>query len=358
MEDAASKELLQRLSCAAGAPGSEDEVRAIVRKELEGIGTIRHDRLGSLICEKSGSSTAPRVVLDSHMDEVAFMVQSIGKEGRLAFVTLGGWWGHVLLGQRVDVLTDRGRVPGVIGSTPPHFLSPSQRKEVLPLEKMYIDVGATERAEAESLGVKLGDPVVPCAEFREMAVRGIFSGKALDNRLGVSLMVETMRAMTHGDHPNTLIGVGATQEEIGLRGAGTASEITRPDVGVVLECTPADDLPGETEPQARLGGGPQIRLFDPTAVASRRLVRLVETVAAESGVEIQLAVRRSGGTDAGAIHRWRQGVPTVVIGVPARYIHSHVGLFNWRDYANARTLVQALVMRLDVERVEALTRFD
>jgi endoglucanase len=357
MGEGGSKELVRRLCLAAGPPGAEDEVRAIVRETLDGVGTIRYDRLGSLLCEKGGTAE-PRVVLDSHLDEVAFMVQSVTPEGNLAFVPLGGWWGHVLLGQRVDVICERGRVPGVIGATPPHFLSPEQRKQVLDADKMYVDIGASERAQVEALGVRVGDPVVPAAEFREMAVDHVLGGKALDNRLGVALMCEMLLALRNRDHPNTVIGVGAVQEEIGMRGAGTASELARPDVAIILECTPADDVPGQAQRQAALGRGPQIRLFDPTAVSNRRLVAFVESVAAECGIDIQLAVRRSGGTDAGSIQRSRAGVPTVVVGVPARYIHSHFGLFDWRDYEASRQLVLEVVLHLDAARASRLTHFE
>jgi endoglucanase len=249
-------------------------------------------------------------------------------------------------------------VPGVIGATPPHFLSPEQRKQVLDADKMYVDIGASERAQVEALGVRVGDPVVPAAEFREMAVDHVLGGKALDNRLGVALMCEMLLALRNRDHPNTVIGVGAVQEEIGMRGAGTASELARPDVAIILECTPADDVPGQAQRQAALGRGPQIRLFDPTAVSNRRLVAFVESVAAECGIDIQLAVRRSGGTDAGSIQRSRAGVPTVVVGVPARYIHSHFGLFDWRDYEASRQLVLEVVLHLDAARASRLTHFE
>ncbi len=358
MSDEASRELLRRLSLAAGPPGAEDEVRAIVRDCLRGAGAIRHDRLGSLLCERAGRSDTPRVALDCHLDEVAFLVHGISEEGRLSFVALGNWWGHVLLGQRVDVLGGGGRIPGVIGSTPPHFLTAEERKTVLEPERMYIDVGASERVQVERLGIRVGDPVVPAAEFREMAIAGVISGKALDNRVGVALMCETLAALGDGEHPNTLIGIAAVQEEVGLRGAGTAAELARPDVALVLECAPADDLPGRERGQAALGRGPQIRHFDPTAISNRRLVRFVEDVAAERGIPIQSAVRRSGGTDAGAIHRSRTGVPTVVIGIPGRYIHSHVTLIQWDDYVGARRLVLELVTRLDRSTVEQFTRFE
>jgi endoglucanase len=285
-------------------------------------------------------------------------VRSIDAGGRIGFVPLGSWWGHVLLGQRVDVLGERGRVTGVIGSIPPHFLAPEEREKVLGLDKMYVDVGATERGQVERLGVRVGDPVVPRAEFVELAVEGMLSGKAFDDRVGVALMCETMLALRDREHPNTVVGVGAVQEELGCRGAGTASELARPDVALVLECAPADDLPNRTERQAVLGEGPQVRLYDPTAVANRRLVRLIESVAREGGIPIQLAVRRTGGTDASAIQRHRAGVPAAVIAVPGRYIHSHVSIVHRRDYLAARRLLAEVVLRLDAERVEALTRFD
>ncbi|HXV77066.1 MAG TPA: peptidase M28, partial [Candidatus Polarisedimenticolaceae bacterium] len=124
MTDRQADRLLERLSTAAGPPGAEDEVRAIVRRALASVGRLSHDRLGSVLCERRGTADTPRIVLDSHLDEVGFMVQSVRPDGGLAFVPLGGWWGHVLLGQRVEILTADGRVPGVIGSKPPHFLSP------------------------------------------------------------------------------------------------------------------------------------------------------------------------------------------------------------------------------------------
>ncbi|MCA8960067.1 MAG: M42 family metallopeptidase [Planctomycetes bacterium] len=354
----AMRSLLERLSNAAGPPGAEDEVRSIVRESLQGVGEIHYDRLGSILCEKRGAADAPRVVLDGHLDEVSFMVQSISKEGRLAFAPLGGWWGHVLLAQRVEIITERGRkVHGVIGSKPPHFLSASEREKVIQLDNMYIDIGATSVDDVEELGVQIGDPIVPFSEFRELDRPGYLSGKAFDDRVGVGLMVESLRGIGD-DHPNTLIGVGAVQEEVGCRGAQTASALAKPDVAIVLEGTPADDSPGFTERQAILGKGPQIRFFDPTAISNRRLVRCVESVAADHEIPVQIAVRRSGGTNAGAIHKFGHGVPTVVIGVPSRYIHTHVSIIHFDDYARARDLVVALVGVLDRETVEGFCRFD
>ena len=357
MEEVTSKDFLRRLTLASGAPGAEDEVRGIVRETLSAAGAISFDRLGSILCEKRGTRVQPRIQLDAHLDEVAFLVQGISDEGKLAFVPLGSWWGHVLLAQRVEVLTEDRRVPGVIGAKPPHFLAPAEKHKVLEVESMYIDVGASTRQEAESLGIRVGDPVVPHAEFMEFAVPGILSSKAFDDRVGVGLLCDVILSLQGSDHPNTVVGVGAVQEETGSRGAQTASTLAEPDAAIVLEGTPADDIPGLSERQAVLGKGPQVRFSDPTAISNRRFLRFVEEVARDRKIPLQRAVRKSGGTDARTIHVHGRGVPTVVLGVPARYIHTHVGLIQWRDYLAARELAVELLRRLDEKAVARFTDF-
>lgn len=353
-----SLERLRDLTLASGPPGAEDEVRELVKTTLSGVGTLSFDRLGSLLCEKTGSSATPRVALDAHLDEVAFMVQSISSDGRLKFVALGGWWGHVLPAQRVDILSEDGKkIPGVISSKPPHFLSAAERDRVQKIDDLAIDVGTTSRKATESLGIRIGDPVVPHAEFVPMGCEDILSSKAFDNRAGVGILCETLLRLADLEHKNTVIGIGAVQEELGCRGATTAATLANPDVALVLEGTPADDVTGHPDKQAALGKGPQVRLYDPTAVSNRRLVGLVREVAEREGIPIQLAVRTSGGTDASRIHLVHKGVPTVVIAVPARYIHTHVSLIHWQDYCQSVDLATALVGALDETTVEELIRF-
>lgn len=356
MKDSEAKELFRRLSEAPGAPGAEDAVRQIVAEQLDGLGEISYDGLGSLVCELSDGTERPRVSLDAHIDEVALMVQSIDSGGRLKFVALGGWWEHVLLAQRVDVHARSGVLPGVIGSVPPHFLAASERTQVRRIEQLSVDIGCSSAEEARALGVRPGDPVVPRAELLELGNPGTLCGKAFDNRVGVTLLCDLARSVGR-DHPNRLVAVASVQEELGLRGATTSAALTRPDVAIVLECSPADDDPQEPAPQGRIGGGPQLRLFDPTALPNRRLARYVEAVAEENDIPLQLAVRRSGGTDAGAIHRSGTGVPTAVVAVPARYIHSHGAVLRWEDYVATRKLLLAVLRGLDGERVAELTRF-
>ena len=351
--------ILKELAEAPGAPGSESAVRALFHKHLAPCGTLTHDHLGSALCTRSG--TGPRIMLTAHMDEVAFAVQSITKGGFIKIVALGGWWTHNLLAHRVLIHTRSGKsILGVIASTPPHFLSDNQRDKVLPIDQLFIDVGASTRDEAtHSFGISLGDPITPDSSYTPLANPDLILCKAFDNRVGCGVMLETMLALQEISLPNSLISVGTVQEEIGCRGAITAAQLVQPDVALILEGTPADDTPGmdKSEAQGAIGSGPQLRLLDPTALMSRPLVDLVEKVAKDNAIPYQIAVRRSGGTDAKSIHIAHTGVPCIVIGVPARYIHSHNSMISLSDYTATISLLTAVIQKLDAATVSTLTQF-
>ena len=350
--------LLRELADSDGAPGFEDEVRAIFADELAGVGEISTDGNGSVFCE---TGQGPRVLLTGHMDEVAFRVQNITPEGFIQFVTLGGWWPHTLLAQRVAVRTSNGRkLLGVVASKPPHFLSEAEKDKVLSIGQMFIDLGATSRDDLENnYGVKIGDPVVPVTDFTQMTDPNLFMAKAFDNRVGMACAIQATQQLAGQGLPNTLISCGTVQEELGVRGATTAAVYAKPDVAIVLEGTPADDTPGFSlaAAQGALGKGVQIRLQDPTAMMNPALVDLVVKVAEENDIAYQLAVRASGGTDARAFHLSGTGVPTVVLGVPARYIHTHNSIIDVSDYLAMMELSIALVRRLDQNEVDALTTY-
>ena len=350
-----SIELLTALTQADAIPGHEGEVRQIFHSRLEGVGDIQKDRLGSIFCTKIGNAANPRVLLDSHMDEVGFIVQSVTGAGYVKFLTVGGWWAHTLLAQRVNILTKQGKVSGVIGSTPPHLLSAGSRDKVMDIKDLYIDIGAESAEQAmEEYGVKPGCPIVPYGPFMPMRNPKLFSAKAFDNRVGVGLVIETLQQLS--DHPNTVIGTGSVQEEIGLRGARTVTAAVEPDVAIVLEGPPADDLPGSSSDtlQGKLGGGVQIRLYDPSMIANPCLTELTIETATAHQIPHQIAVRTSGGTDAGAIHQVGRGVPSIVLGVPARYVHSHVSIINIDDYRATLDLLLHLIPQLDAGIVDNL----
>ena len=345
---------LQELVEAHGAPGSEREVASVLEQYLKGVGPISRDRLGSLVCEKKGSAKGPRIMLAGHLDEVGFMVKSITKEGFIKFLPLGGWWGHVVLAQRLVIRTRKGDVLGVVGSKPPHELKDDDRKRVLEVKDMYIDVGATTDFDVRKrLDIRPGDSIVPDSAFTVMANPDMLLAKGWDNRIGCALAAETVRQLRGKRHPNTVFAVATVQEEVGLRGAQTSAFKVQPDVGIALDVGIAHDTPG-TEGEERLGGGPLVVIYDSSSIPNRNLLDLVDDTARKLKLTLQFESVERGGTDAGKIHVTGEGVPSIAMGVPARYIHSHVSIIHRRDYEQTVRLLVALVQRLDQRTVSRL----
>ena len=342
---------LKDLVDAHGAPGFEGPVAQVMERQLKGVGTFSRDRLGSFICEKRGSSDGPRVMLAGHLDEVGFMVKSMTKEGFVKFLPLGGWWGHVVLGQRLLIKTRKGDVLGVVGSKPPHELLDEDRKKVMDIKAMYIDVGAASDWDVrKKLDIRPGDPILPDSAFAQMANPDLLLAKAWDNRIGCAMVVETLRRLANTPHPNTVFGVATVQEEVGLRGAQTSAYKVNPDVAFALDVGIAHDTPG-TEGDEKLGGGPLMTVYDATSIPNRGLFDLVVDTAKKVKVNIQFEAIERGGTDAGRFHVNAQGVPSVSMGVPARYIHSHVSIISRRDFEDSVKLLVAIVKRLDKKMV-------
>lgn len=349
--------LLEDLTNAHSVPGHEDEVRQIFARELAPHGPLSTDRTGSVFCEIPGNG--PRILIAGHMDEVGFLVQNITPEGFIQFLPVGGWWEHVLLSQRIEIRTRSGRkILGTISSKPPHFLPEAQRRQVMTIDQMFIDVGASSRDEAmDTFGISLGDPIAPHAPFTPLARPNLYMAKAFDNRVGMAGTIQAGQLLAANPSPNHLILAGTVQEEIGLRGARTAAHHSRPEVAIILEGPPADDTPGfsRAESQGRLGGGVQIRLYDPSAIMNPRLAQLAIETARSEGIPHQVTVRRSGGTDAGSFHLSGEGIPSIVLGVPSRYIHSHNAIIDLADHLHLVALTTALARRLDTPTVRSLT---
>jgi endoglucanase len=350
-------ELLKTLTEVDGVPGYESEVRAVLEQYLTPLGEVSRDNLGSLICRQAADG--PKVMLAGHMDEIGFMITHITKEGYLRFVQLGGWWDQVLLGHRVHIKTRQGDVLGVIGAKPPHLLDVEERNKVVKKREMYIDIGATSQEEAEASGVRIGDAVVPQADFEVMAGGKTLLAKAFDNRVGCGLVIETLQYFQDADHANDLYGVTTVMEEVGLRGATTSARAIDPDVAIILEVDIAGDVPG-IEPEqsrAKLGAGPSIIMYDKGMLPNLKLRDLVIDTAAEEEIPLQISAYSVGGsTDGAKVHLNNIGVPTVVLGVPSRHIHSHGSIIHRDDYENGVKLVKAIVARLDAATVDDFTR--
>lgn len=352
-----TEKLLKELTEARGVSGYEGEVRAVIRRYFEGLGELSQDKLGSLVCRKTGTSADPRVLIAGHMDEIGFMVKLITKEGFIRFTALGGWHNQVIPAHSVVIQTGKGDVLGVIGSKPPHLIAEEDRKKLVDKKEMFIDIGATSEKEVLEAGVRVGDPVVPVAQFNVLNVpQKTYMSKAFDDRTGNALTIEVLQLLGQ-NHPNTVFGTATVQEEVGVRGATTGVELVNPDVAIILEVDIAGDMPGvkPEESAVKLGGGPSLVAYDARMIPNIKLRDMVIDTASELNVPLQLSTIEGGATDGSIIHLHKTGVPTVVLSVPTRYMHSHHTIMRRDDYDATLKLATAVVRKLDKVTVAALT---
>ncbi|MCT1575615.1 M42 family metallopeptidase [Oceanobacillus kimchii] len=347
--------MLKELTDAKGIPGNEKEVREVFEKYIAPYSDdVSMDNLGSSIAKKVGDVSGPKIMIAGHMDEIGMMVTRIDDNGFIYFQTVGGWWNQVMLAQRVTIMGDKGDVTGVIGSKPPHVLSAEARKKPYQIKDMFIDVGATNKDEVESFGIKPGHSIVPYFEFTPMKNEKMLMAKAWDNRIGLAIAIDVLKQLKDEKHPNTVYGVGTIQEEIGLRGARTSAHAIQPDIGFGVDVGIAGDTPGISKHDAdnKLGEGPQIVLYDASMVSHKGLRDLVVQTAEDNQIPYQFTSMAGGGTDSGSIHLTGNGVPSLSITVATRYIHSHAGILHRDDYENAVKLIVEVVKKLDQKTLE------
>ncbi|MCA0992478.1 M42 family metallopeptidase [Guptibacillus hwajinpoensis] len=350
-------QMLKELTDANGVPGNEREPREVMKKHIESLSDeIMYDNLGSLIAVKKGNAEGPKIMVAGHLDEIGFMVTRIDDKGFLYFQTVGGWWEQVMLAQRVNVMTRNGNIMGVIGSKPPHILPAEQRKKSVDKKDMFIDIGASSREEAMEWGVKPGDSVVPICEFTVMNNEKMLMAKAWDNRIGCAIAIEVLRKLKGETHPNTVYGVGTVQEEVGLRGATTATNMIKPDIGFAVDVGIAGDTPGvsDKDAQSKMGKGPQIIMYDASMVGHKGLRDFVTDTADENNIPYQFDSIAGGGTDSGKIHLTANGVPALSITIATRYIHTHAAILHRDDFENAVNLIVEVIKKLDADKVKEI----
>ncbi len=350
--------LIEKLSNANGVSGFEDEVTGIVRESVKGFAEVTEDSLRNLYLhmKKKVGQDQPLVMIDGHSDEVGFMVQSITEKGMLKFIALGGWSEQTVPAHRVRVRNSSGcYISGVIASKPVHFMTDTEKKKPTPIKNMIIDVGAVSRDDViNGLKIEPGAPVVPDAVFEYAGDTEMMLGKAFDNRLGCAAVVETLQSLSEKHLDVRIMGTISSQEEVGLRGARVSAETVNPDVAIVFEGTPADDTYADKySSQSALKKGPQIRHRDGTMITNPRFVAFARKVAMEHNIPFQDAVRTSGGTDGGSIHLAKNGIPTIVIGVPVRYIHTHYGFAALPDFKYAVEWCLKILEKLNKEIIES-----
>ncbi|MCS3482530.1 MULTISPECIES: M42 family metallopeptidase [Bacillus] len=346
--------LFRNLTELQGTPGNEHHVRAFMKKELEKYSDeLIQDRLGGVFGVRKGPENAPKIMVAGHMDEVGFMVSSITKNGMIRFQTLGGWWSQVMLAQRVDVHTDHGPIPGVVSSTPPHLLTPEQKSKPVKPSDMLIDIGADSEEEAKELGVRPGQQIVPATVFTPMANPKKILAKAWDNRYGCGLAIELLKELKDEALSCQLYSGATVQEEVGLRGAEVAANMIQPDLFFALDASPANDVTGDKSQFGQLGKGALLRIYDRTMITHRGMREFVLDTAETNNIPYQYFVS-PGGTDAGRVHISNQGVPSAVIGVCARYIHTSNSVLHVDDYAAAKELIVRLVKNCDQSTVDSI----
>lgn len=352
-------QMFKDLTDANGIAGNERAPREVMKKYIAPYAdTVETDNLGSVIAKKVGDENGPKIVVAGHLDEVGFMVTQIDDKGFIKFQTVGGWWSQVMLAQRVTITTRKGdEVIGVIGSKPPHILPADVRNKVVEIKDMFIDIGAASKDEVLEWGVRPGDMVTPYFEFNVMKNDKYLLAKAWDNRIGCAIAIDVMKALQNEKHPNILYSVGNVQEEVGLRGAKTATHKIQPDIGFAVDVGVAGDTPGVTakESTSKMGAGPQIVVYDASMVSHRGLREFVLDVADEHNIPYQFEAMAGGGTDAGSIHVTANGVPALSIGIATRYIHSHAGILHRDDYDNAVKLMVEVIKKLDRDAVNKIT---
>jgi putative aminopeptidase FrvX len=337
--------LLERLSVTAGVSGDEGRVRDLIWKAVEPhVDAARIDPMGSLLVEKRGRRSGPRVLLDAHMDEVGFMVTGIDSDGCVRFERVGGIDERLLPGSRVLLGADG--VPGVIGLRPVHLCRDDERCRVPRPEDLRLDIGAGSREEAER-AVRVGDRGVWESSFAPFG-DGLVRGRALDDRVGCALVA----SLLDEDWDLPLAAAFTVQEEVGLRGAAAAAFALRPEIGIAVETTTCADVPG-VEPQgqvSRLGDGPVLTVVDGGVIASPRVVQALAGAAERAGVPHQWKRAATGGTDAARLQAAAAGAAVGVVSVPARYIHAPCAVASRADVEAAAALLRAYLQGLSEGR--------
>jgi putative aminopeptidase FrvX len=344
--------LLEKLANAHGISGYEGDIREIIQKQIKPyVDEVRTDSFGNLITIKKGKS--PSVMLAAHTDEIGLMVKYIDDDGFIRFAKVGGWFDQTLLNQRVLLHTGKGTVAGVIGSKPVHVMQEDEKKKPIEAKDMFIDVGALSKEEAAVMGIEPG--VTASLDRSLVALAGDrVTGKAFDDRAGAAVLLTVMQRITNLDLKPTVMGVFTVQEEVGLKGAKTSAFGLNPDVALAIDtCIPGDHPGIKKEDSAiKIGGGPAIAVIDASGrgiITHPRVLEWLRETAKAKGIPCQLEVAEGGTTDATAISLTREGIPSGVVSIATRYIHTPVEVLSLKDLESTTELV--------VEAIKAVANY-
>ncbi|CAM3670399.1 M42 family metallopeptidase [Erysipelothrix urinaevulpis] len=351
-------EMLEELTLTDGISGHEKEVAKVFTKWVkDSVDEIQYDQLGSVISIKKGEEDGPKIMLAGHIDEIGFLIKDIDDNGFLRIHPVGGWWGHVLPSQAVTVKNRKGdEFVGVIGSQAPHGMKPEVRNKVMGIEDLFVDLGVSNKEELKKLGIQIGDTVTPRSEFNVLANPNFLLSKAWDDRIGAAIVMDVMRNLKDVTTQATVYGVGTVQEEVGLRGAKTAAQMINPDIAIALDVTIATDSP-KMDNRVKMGVGLTLEVMDGSYIGHKGLLYYLQDLAEEIDVDYQFELLSAGGTDSGEMHKVHDGVITLTLSIPARYIHSHRGIIHRKDYADTVKVLTEFCTRLDRDLYNELVNY-
>ena len=337
--------LIKELTLARGISGDESEIRDVIKNHIsEYVDEITRDTMGNLYAVKKGKQLVKKIMITAHMDEVGYMVTAITDSGMLKISPVGMWMEDGIIASK-KVLVGNKKIPGIVGMKPIHLQEPEERKKRIKIGQLFIDIGCSTKQEAEKL-VSRGDYVYYDSDFVEME-NGLIKAKALDDRVGCAVLIEVLKE----NYDLTIQGCFTVQEEIGMRGAGVAANRLKPDIAIVLEGTTCSDVPetDQHEMVTRIGNGPAITIADKHVYSNKGLVKELLETAKQNNIKIQIKEGIYGGTDAAKIQASLEGVPTAVVSVPCRYIHSPSSVMSIKDMEETVKLVKAYLRKIEKE---------
>lgn len=347
--------LMEELSNSFGAPGYEDEVIEIIKDRLK-TSDLTTDSINNLYAGLSRDTQKPTVVLDCHTDEVGFMVEDIKRNGMMSFLQLGGWYVGNIPASSVILKNNKGeKYIGTVTSKPPHFMTDEERSRLPKMSELSIDLGTSSYDETVNMyGVEIGNPLVPDVQFFYDKNLRVMRGKAFDNRLGCCATVEVLNEFENKELDVNLVGVFASQEEVGLRGAHVAGHRVKPDFVIVFEGSPADDTFKDSfSSHGALKKGVQLRVIDGAMVSNPRVLKFAKEIAEEKGIKYQVIAREKGATNGGKYHIAEDGIPVLVLGIPTRYIHTHYSYASLDDLLGAMELAKEVIKRLNRDIIKS-----
>lgn len=346
---------IKELTELQGTSGFEQDIRSYMETHMAPlVDEVELDGLGGVFGVRNHEDKdAPRVMVAAHMDEVGFMLTQMMDSGLFKVVPLGGWNPYVVSAQRFTLKTEKGNYPCISSSVPPHLLRGKEGQKQIDVTEILFDAGFESKEEAESFGVMPGDTIVPDVETVRTANGKRIISKAWDNRYGCTVVLEALEALQKEKLGHTLIAGANVQEEVGLRGAKASANKFKPDLFFAVDCSAADDTVTKKGTFGHLGEGTLMRIQDPGLIMLPRLREYLLDIAQTHHIPYQYFVSK-GGTDAGAAHTQNEGIPSTVIGVSGRYIHTHQTMFSIADFEAAREMLIQVLKGLDKSTVKSI----